>query len=145
MRKPLSVARGLTILSLMVILGGCAHGPPADGMLQWQELQVVDLNMSPDPVRPGEQVRFYLDIQNRSYDSGEVTIYLHDRDQLIASVHKVWIQRGTNRITFPWTNYHFQKQDHCFVVKVNIRGNEYPIDMAKKFCAYRVEGGWSLR
>ena len=144
----------MSILFLMVALWGCVVSPggpyvppggPADGSLQGQELQVVDLNMSPDPVRPGRRVQFYLDIHNRSYDSGRVSIYLYDSDQLIAPVHNVTIRPGTNRVTFPWTDYYFQRQDHCFVVKVNIKGTEYPVDLAKKFCAYKVQGGWSLR
>ena len=146
----LSAVGGLTILSLVVILSSCAHGPgyspsTADGILEWQELRVVELKMSPDPVRPRERVQFAAEIYNRSHDSGNVGITLNDRDQLVASLPNIVIRPGANRVVFPFTAYHFQRQDHCFVVKVNIKGNQYPLDVAKQFCAYEVQGGWSLR
>jgi len=145
-----SVVGGLAILSLGAILSSCAHGPSyppstADGILEWQELRVVELKMSPDPVRPRERVQFAAEIYNRSHDSGNVGITLNDRDQLVAFLPNVVIRPGANRVVFPLTAYHFQRQDHCFVVKVNIKGNQYPLDVAKQFCAYEVQGGWSLR
>jgi len=154
MRKVSSAAGGLAILSLLVTLWGCAHssggyyppsGQTSDGMLQWQELRVVDLNMYPDPIREGTRVRFYVEVLNRSHDAGRVSFYVYDVDKLIVSVHNVAIRPGQNRVAFPQTNYRFHKEDHCFVVKVNIKGNEYPIDMAKKYCAYKTHGGWSLQ
>jgi hypothetical protein len=153
MRVTKLVAAGdLAILSLVAILSSCAPGPgpgypprAADKILEWRELKVVELNMSPDPVRTRERVQFSAEIYNRSYDSGTVGITLNDRDQVVSYLPNVVIRPGANRIVFPHTAYHFQKQDHCFVVKVNIKGNEYPVDLAKQFCAYRMQVGWSLR
>ncbi len=144
------LAGGVAILSLVAILSSCAHGPgyppsTADGILEPRELRVVELNMTPDPVRPRERVQFAAEIHNRSRDTGTIGVTLNDRDQLVASLPNVIIHPGPNRVVFPFTAYRFQRQDHCFVVRVNIRGNQYPVDMAKQFCAYEVQGGWSLR
>ena len=109
-----------------------------------ENLRIVQMEFSPDPVRPGERVGFRITIVNESRHSGRITLVVKDRDQVVSEARDVNINPGENRIDFPATNYRFSPGDHCFTVDVDIERNRRPIDLAKEFCARRTAIGWTL-
>ncbi len=109
-----------------------------------ENLKVLQLEMSPDPVRAGQGVTFTATISNQSRNSGRVSLFIKDRDEIVAETFDVMLQPGRNRVVFPQTNYRFQRSDYCFVVEVDIERNRRPIDVAKEFCARRTQQGWTL-
>jgi len=109
-----------------------------------EDLKIVQLGFSPDPVRQGQQISFRITIANESRHSGRITLAVRDRDEVISEVRDVNISPGENRIDFPATNYRFSRGDHCFTVDADIEHNRRPIDLAKEFCARRTQSGWTL-
>jgi hypothetical protein len=83
-------------------------------------------------------------VLNRSPMSGRVRLIILDRDELVAEAVDVFIRPGTNRTEFPRSSYRFHRSDHCFLVEVDIEGTRRPVDLARRFCARRTPGGWSL-
>ncbi len=82
---------------------------------------------------------------NESSYSRKVNIAIRDGDQLVSQVSDIMIRPGSNRIQFPYTGYRFSREDHCFLVFVDIEGNYKPVDIVRKFCARRTNLGWTLR
>jgi hypothetical protein len=109
-----------------------------------EDLRVVQLEFSPDPVRQGERVGFRITIANESRHSGRITLAVKDRDEVISEARDVNISPGENRIDFPATNYRFSRSDHCFTVEADIEHTRRSIDVAKEFCARRTSSGWTL-
>ncbi|MEJ5376540.1 MAG: hypothetical protein WHX93_08170 [bacterium] len=108
------------------------------------DLRVTDLDMRPDPITSGERPRFSVTIFNRSAISGHVRILILDRDEIVAEALGVLLRPGANRVEFPRGSYRFHRSDHCFTVEVDIEGTRHPVDLARRFCARRTPGGWSL-
>jgi hypothetical protein len=105
-------------------------------------LFVEDLDMSPDPVRPGQEVRFRARLRN---DGGplRVDLRIQDRDQVVAQLNDVHLRPGHSEFVFPYTRYPFERSDHCFAVIVDVERTPYRVDTAREFCAKPL--GWSLR
>jgi hypothetical protein len=109
-----------------------------------EDLRIVQMEFSPDPVRQGQQVSFRITIANDSRHSGRITLVVKDRDEVISEARDVNISPGENRIDFPATNYRFSRGDHCFTVEADIERTRRPINLAKEFCARRTSIGWTL-
>ncbi|MGQ9857120.1 MAG: hypothetical protein ACUVS3_00360 [Thermodesulfobacteriota bacterium] len=144
---------GMLAAAAMLLPWGCATGPyyyppppgpPVPPRLYPGDLRVTDLDMSPDPIVTGERPRFSVTIYNRSPVSGQVRVLISDRDELVAEARGVWIRPGVNRVEFPRSSYRFHRADHCFMVELDIEGTRHPLDLARRFCARRTAGGWTL-
>jgi hypothetical protein len=111
-----------------------------------EALQIVQLEMVPDPVREGERIRFGLTLFNRTSISGRANILIKDRnqDEVVAEVRGVLIQPGSNHVAFPDSGYRFTRREHCFTVAVDIAGTRRPVDFAGEFCARRAYSGWTM-
>jgi hypothetical protein len=109
------------------------------------DLKVLQLEVSPDPIREGQRVSFRVTIANDSDHSGRISLTVKDRDEIISEVRDVNIYPRENRIDFPETYYRFSRSDHCFTVEADIGQTRQRIDVAKEFCARRTPRGWSLR
>jgi hypothetical protein len=105
-------------------------------------LFVEDLDMNPDPVRPGQEIRFKARLRN---DGGPIRadIRIQDRDQVVIQLNDVFLPRGHSEFQFPYTRYQFQRFDHCFTVIVDVERTPHRADAAREFCAKPF--GWSLR
>ena len=105
-------------------------------------LFVEDLDMFPDPVQPGQEIRFKARLRN---DGSPVraNLKIQDRDQVVAQLNDVLLVHGAFDFFFPFTRYQFQRFDHCFTVVVDVERTPYRVDAAREFCAK--PHGWSLR
>ncbi len=141
------VGVGFIVLCVLVIQG-CAvretYPPPSGQAFHHGQLRVTDLAMSPDPAREGQRIRFSMLVVNDSSFSRRVSIAIRDGDELVSEVSDIPIRSGANRIRFPYSGYRFSRQDHCFVVLVDIERNYKPVDLARRFCAQRTNRGWTL-
>lgn len=108
------------------------------------DLKIVQLEMRPDPVREGQSVSFQAIISNQSPYSTRVSLFIKERDRLINSLHDVPLYPGYNQINFPETPYRFSREEHCFIIEVDIERTTRVVDAAKKFCARRSYYGWTL-
>ncbi len=113
-------------------------------MLQPGDLRILQLEMSPDPVRAGQSVSFRAVVSNVSKHPGRVSLFVKDRDEVVTAVHDVAIKPGQNEIVFPQTNYRFSRNEYCFIVEVDIERSRRPVDLAKEFCARKTFFGWSM-
>jgi hypothetical protein len=105
-------------------------------------LFVEDLDMSPDPVSPGQEVRFRARLRNDGFPL-RTDIRIQDRDQVVVQLNDVFLPRGHSEFLFPYTRYPFQRFDHCFTIIVDVERTPYRVDAAREFCAKPL--GWSLR
>jgi len=109
-----------------------------------EDLRVLQLEISPDPVREGQRVVFQVTISNGSRHSGRVTLVIKDKDEIISEVRDAPLRPGDNQVNFPESSYRFSRSDHCFTVEVDIERTRSPIDVAKEFCVRRTRSGWTL-
>jgi len=141
------VGVGFIILCVLVIQGCVVREttpPPSGQAFHHGHLRVTDLTMSPEPAIQGQKIRFSMSMVNDSSFSRRVSIAIRDGDELVSEASDIQIRPGTNRIKFPHTGYRFRRQDHCFVVLVDIERNSRPVDLARRFCAQRTNRGWTL-
>ena len=146
-------------MSIAVI--GCLFLIPALAQAQWDkkidrflqrgesrirpsDLRVLQLEISPDPIREGQRISFRVTIANDSGHSGRISLTVKDRDDIISEVRDVNIYPRENQIDFPETYYRFSRSDHCFTVEADIERTRQTIDVAKEFCMRRTRGGWTL-
>jgi hypothetical protein len=141
------VEAGIIVLCILVIQGCVAretYPPPSGQSFHHGHLRVTELTMSPDPAREGQKIRFSMLMVNNSSFSRRVSIAIRDGDELVSEASDISIRPGANRIRFPNAGYRFSRQDHCFVVLVDIERNYKPVDLARRFCAQRTNHGWTL-
>ncbi len=107
------------------------------------QLHVEDLQMYPDPVSPGQEVRFSVRLRNDGRPvRGDIRI--QDGDQIVVQVENATIPRGVSDYQFPRSQYAFQRFDTCFSVSVDVERGRSPVDaLNEQFCAKPV--GWTLR
>ncbi len=126
--------------------------PPFDKLMErWaprlhrSDLQVLQLEMIPDPVWEGQRIRFEAIITNLSHTSGRLNLFIKDRDEMVTSAQDVLVKSGHNRIVFPSTGYRFSRYEHCFTIEVDIERTRRSIDVVREFCARRTYAGWTLK
>jgi hypothetical protein len=126
--------------------------PPFDKLFdRWgprihpNDLRVLQLDMSPDPVREGERISFSATVSNLSQYSTRLSLFVKDRDEVVTSVQDVLFKPGHNRIIFPHTGYRFSRHEHCFTVEVDIDRTRRSIDVVREFCVRRAYAGWTLK
>ena len=112
-------------------------------------LQVVDLDVSPDPLAEGQRINRWF-VRLRADASGEcrTTIRVRDESGDVVAAERVWSLRpGINEIELtPLERYRFSRNEHCFLVIADIAGTGRPVDAARRFCARQIAGRrWSMR
>jgi hypothetical protein len=144
----------LTAAALAIWVQGCAAGNrDRDDWVNCgrnTRLQLVDLDMSPDPVTVGERVeRFRVSLRSDGPADCETRVQIRETQggDLIGRDSKSRLRRGVNRINIePDDRYRFSRQEHCFVVVVDIEGNWWPVDAVRRFCASQTGGKrWTLK
>ena len=113
-------------------------------------LQVVDLDISPDPITEGQPIReLKVRLQADGRTRCETVLEVRERsgNDLVGSERVSRLREGVNQIDFePSQRYRFSRDEHCFVVVANIEGNFRPVDAQRRFCARQVAGRrWTLK
>jgi hypothetical protein len=153
--RPMGKLRVMMIigLALTASLQGCSLGNGDGG--GWAscgksaKLQLVDLDMSPDPVTEGGRVKSFR-VSLRSDGPTDCETQVQIRETLgtnsIGTNSKSRLRRGVNRINVePESSYQFSRQEHCFVVVADIEGNWWPVDAVRRFCARQSGKRWTLK
>ncbi len=133
---------GISFISLPVL--SQSQPPRSEPKARPEALRILELEMTPDPVREGQRITFSLTVLNRTSYTGRGTFTIKDQDEVVAEARNVLLQPGNNRIDFPDTRYRFSRREHCFNIEVDIAGTRRPVDFAREFCARRSYGGWTL-
>lgn len=105
-------------------------------------LFVEDLDMFPDPVQPGQEVKFRVRLRNDGIPL-RANLVIQDRDQVVVGLNHIHIPRGYSEFHFPYTRYTFQRFDHCFTVIVDVERTPHRVEAVKEFCAR--PAGWTLK
>ncbi len=139
--------RGMVVLiAFLILLPRFAQSQPTrpEPQTRPEALQILQLEMSPDPVREGQRIRLSLTLSNRTSHVGRANLTIKDGDEVVTEVRNFIIKPGTNRVDFPDTGYRFSRREHCFTVEIDIAGSRRPVDFAREFCVKRSYGGWTL-
>jgi hypothetical protein len=112
-------------------------------------LQVVDLDVSPDPLAEGQRISRWF-VRLRADGSGEcrTTIRVREESGDVVAQERVWgLKPGINEIELtPLERYRFSGSERCFQVIADIAGTGRPVDAARRFCARQIAGKrWSMR
>jgi len=112
-------------------------------------LQVVDLDVSPDPLAEGQRISRWF-VRLRADGSGEcrTTIRVRDESGDLVAGERVWgLRPGLNEIELtPLERYRFSGSERCFQVIADIAGTARTVDAARRFCARQIAGRrWSMR
>ena len=113
-------------------------------------LQLVDLDMSPDPISDGQRVREWrVRLRADERTRCETTLQIREMpgNEVVGRDRVSRLRGGTNNIEIePSERYRFSRNEHCFVVLANVEGAGWPIDAARRFCARQISGRrWSLK
>lgn len=136
-------------LGVAILFGSDAFGQALPGRVRCtppHAMRIQDLDVRPDPVRPGQAIREWI-VTLKSDRTGEcmTLLQIKDRDQLAGADIEHAIKPGTNKYRVKVVpGYKFQAQDHCFTVLADIAGTRQPIDAAKRFCARQLPM-WTLK
>jgi hypothetical protein len=112
-------------------------------------LQIVDLDMSPDPIGQGQRINRWF-VRVRSDASGECRTVIRIRDaegEEVGRELQYRLRPGINEIRVePHERYRFSRKEHCFQVVADIERTPRAVDAARRFCA-RETGlrRWSMR
>ncbi len=101
---------------------------------------VEDLQMVPDPARPGQEVRFNLRLINSGIPV-RANIRLEDRDQIVAKLNDISVEPGIGEYRFPYNGYFLLKLDHCFTIVIEVEGKSYKAETARELCIKPVGSG----
>jgi len=112
-------------------------------------LRVVDLSMSPDPIREGRRIDKWL-VRLRADASGECRTVIRIREASGDEVGRERVHRlrpGINEVVIdPQERYRFTRDEHCFQVVADIAGTRRAVDAERRFCARRIsERRWTMR
>ncbi|MBI4524656.1 MAG: hypothetical protein HY695_12695 [Deltaproteobacteria bacterium] len=113
-------------------------------------LQVLDLDISPDPVAQGQRINAWH-VRIRADASGEcqttIRVFESAGNELVAQERVSRLRPGINQISLdPIERYRFSRNEHCFSVTADIEGTRRTIDAARRFCARRIaDRRWSMR
>jgi len=111
-------------------------------------LRVVDLDMSPDPIRDDQNVNRFR-VQLRADQSGEcdTSITIREGGRIIARQESSHLRPGLNTVTLiPRGNYRFDKDDRCFDVLADIEKSQQRVDAERQFCAKQSGRGlWTMK
>jgi hypothetical protein len=112
-------------------------------------LQVVDLNLSPDPLAERQRIARWF-VRLRADATGEcgTVIRIRDASGDLVGQERAWrLRPGINDIEIvPLERYHLSRNEHCFQVTADIAGTARPVDAARRFCARQIAGRrWSMR
>jgi hypothetical protein len=144
----------MAVWGCLFLMAGCVYAQPDRGgdrypqkgeaRIRPGDMRVLQLEISPDPVREGQRISFRVIIGNTSGHSGRISFILKDRDDIISEARDVPIYPGESRVDFPQSNYRFSRSDHCFTVEADIERSRQQIDLAREFCAQRTSKGWTI-
>jgi hypothetical protein len=137
--------RGMVILlAFLILLPGFAQSQPArsEPPATIGPFLVEDLEMVPDPVKPGQEVRFKTRLRNNGIPVC-ANIRIQDRDEIVALIDHARIEPGVNKYRFPDTGYALQRNYHCFTVVIEVEGKSYPVETPRELCAKPL--GWTMR
>jgi hypothetical protein len=144
----------LLVLGSATILHGCAaveHDRIAS-CAGGHRLQVVDLDMSPDPIADGQRINRWR-VRLRADGTGEcrttVRIYERQTKELVAQATVRRLSSGINDIEMaPLERYRFNREEHCYQVTADIAQTEEVVDARHRFCARRAPGAgrrWTIQ
>ena len=112
-------------------------------------LQVVDLDMFPDPVQEGHRIReWHVRLHSDGAEECRTMVQLRDQNgrDLVGHERSLNLRPGTNNIALQSSErYRFSEDEQCFTVVANIGGKAQVLDAVRRFCARRVFiPGWSV-
>src|SRR4030067_2389800 len=97
----------LILLGLLVVFPLFVHSQPVSPLdklfERWgprihpNDLRVLQLEISPDPVLEGQRIQFEATISNLSHYSTRLSLFVKDRDEVATSVQDILIKPGHTR------------------------------------------------
>lgn len=109
-----------------------------------EDLEVVQLEFSPDPLREGQRITFRATVTNRSRQPGKVTLAVKDWDRVVSEARDVVLRPGDNQVDFPETMYRLSGTSRCFSLEANAGGTWTPLASTNEFCARKTYAGWTF-
>jgi len=133
--------------------GGGRGGGPSGGKYVScggaHRLSLVDLSMSPDPIKDGQRIaRFRVRLRSDGSGECETTISIRETsgNQLVARRTAQRLRPGVNELyVLPEARYRFEREEHCFEVLADIERTHRRVDAQRRFCARRAgRSAWTL-
>jgi hypothetical protein len=116
-------------------------------------LEILDLDMRPDPIAQGQSIREWrVTVQVDGDGECETELQIRERgdNEVAGRANLRRLKPGVNKIEIdPSNRYRFQRGEHCFRVTANIEGTQRQVDARKVFCARQIrkdgERRWTMR
>lgn len=117
--------------------GGCQRG---------DRLNIQDLDMSPDPVGEGQQIRTWkVRVNFTSQRDCETDVIVREGNNIVGHLRNYKMHAGVNDIEIPAADkFRFRGRELCLNVQVDLDGSRQQIDADRRFCA-RQRTVWSMR
>lgn len=94
---------------------------------------VDDLEMVPDPAKPGQEIRFNLRLRNGGTHV-RANIRIEDKDELVARLNDISVGSGMGEFQFPYTGYFLKRLDQCFTIVIEVEGRHYKAETTRELC-----------
>lgn len=136
----------LMLLAGLMLLASLNSAPVSAQCGGLHRLEVVDLDMRPDPAFQGQPIREWV-VTIRADGNGECAtrIMVKDSDQIAGNALAWTLHPGSNEIHVPANpRYRMQGADHCFTVIADVQNSQRRIDEAEHICARMRPVSWTL-
>jgi len=130
---PLNALRIVSVKNGEEVVEGARYGGWRLSQISMGPYFVDDLEMVPDPAKPGQEIRFNLRLRN-SGPPVRANICIEDGDELVARLNDVLVESGKREFQFPYTGYFLQRLDHCFTVVIEVAGKLYKAETTRELC-----------
>ncbi len=117
--------------------GGCQRG---------ERINIQDLDMSPDPVIEGQQIRAWkVRINFTGRRDCDTDVVVREGNNIVGHLRDYKMHTGVNDIEIPAVDkFRFRGRELCLNVQVDLEGSRQQIDADRKFCA-RPRTVWTMR
>jgi hypothetical protein len=111
-------------------------------------LFIEDLDMSPDPIAPGERIRAWkvrLRFDGKRQCDTDIFIREVKGKDIVGNVRDYRLEPGVNEINLRTpADVNLNAREYCFVVLADLEGARQQVDASRQFCA-RPKTVWSMR
>lgn len=116
---------------------------PSCEKVDLRDIKIIQLEMRPDPVHEAQSISFQASIQNQAPLPVRINLYVKERNKIITHLRDIRLYPGYNQIIFPRLNYRFSREEHCFVLEIELKKKK-GTEISRKFCARKSHQGWTL-
>jgi hypothetical protein len=116
------------------------------GCQRGDQLNIQDLDMSPDPLIEGQRVRAWkVRINFAGKRDCDTDVLIREGNNIVGHTQNYRMRPGVNELEIPAVeSFRYTGREKCFNVQADLDGSRQQVDAVRRFCA-RQRTMWSMR